>query len=103
MEHISGIRLRADQRQFRIAFTATGCAAGESIQDQYRLAEPTADGALPAPNEAWAMPRWTPADISGLLAVSVNAVRNHIRSIYEKLHVHSASEAVSKAIRKGLI
>mgnify|MGYP006181839933 CR=1 FL=1 len=35
--------------------------------------------------------------------VSVNTVRNYIRSIYEKLHVHSKSEAVSKAIRSGLI
>lgn len=37
------------------------------------------------------------------LSVSVNTVRNYIRSIYEKLHVHSKSEAVSKAIRTGLI
>lgn len=37
------------------------------------------------------------------LAVSVNTVRNYIRSIYDKLHVHSKSEAVSKAIRGGLI
>ena len=42
-------------------------------------------------------------NIAGQLAVTVNTVRNHIRSIYEKLHVHSASEAVSKAIRKGVI
>jgi len=37
------------------------------------------------------------------LVVSVNTVRNYIRSIYDKLHVHSKSEAVSKAIRTGLI
>ncbi|HEY2012926.1 MAG TPA: response regulator transcription factor [Bryobacteraceae bacterium] len=42
-------------------------------------------------------------NIAGQLAVTVNTIRNHIRSIYEKLHVHSASEAVSKAIRKGVI
>ncbi|MBL8221260.1 MAG: response regulator transcription factor, partial [Bryobacterales bacterium] len=35
--------------------------------------------------------------------VSINTVRNYIRGIYEKLHVHSKSEAVSKAIRHGLI
>jgi DNA-binding NarL/FixJ family response regulator len=35
--------------------------------------------------------------------VSVNTVRNYIRSIYEKLHVHSKSAAVSKALRSGLI
>jgi DNA-binding NarL/FixJ family response regulator len=37
------------------------------------------------------------------MCVSVNTVRNYIRSIYEKLHVHSKSEAVSKALRRGLI
>jgi DNA-binding NarL/FixJ family response regulator len=35
--------------------------------------------------------------------ISINTVRNYIRSIYEKLHVHSKSEAVSKALRQGLI
>jgi DNA-binding NarL/FixJ family response regulator len=35
--------------------------------------------------------------------VSVNTIRNYIRSIYTKLHVHSKSEAVSKALRQGLI
>jgi len=37
------------------------------------------------------------------MGVSINTLRNHIRSVYEKLHVHSASGAVSKAIRAGLI
>lgn len=37
------------------------------------------------------------------LNISVNTVRDHIRSIYDKLHVHSKSEAVSKALRHGLI
>ena len=35
--------------------------------------------------------------------ISVNTVRNYVRSTYEKLHVHSKSEAVSKALREGLI
>jgi DNA-binding NarL/FixJ family response regulator len=35
--------------------------------------------------------------------VSVNTVRNYIRGVYEKLHVHSKSAAVSKALRQGLI
>ena len=35
--------------------------------------------------------------------VSVNTVRNYVRSIYDKLHVHSKSEAVSKALRQGII
>lgn len=37
------------------------------------------------------------------LGVSINTVRNYVRAIYEKLHVHSKSEAVSKALRGGLI
>jgi len=37
------------------------------------------------------------------MEVSINTVRNYIRSVYEKLHVHSKSEAVSAALRQGLI
>ncbi|MGH9761764.1 MAG: response regulator, partial [Blastocatellia bacterium] len=37
------------------------------------------------------------------LNISVNTVRNYIRSIYDKLHVHSKSEAVSKALRNRII
>jgi DNA-binding NarL/FixJ family response regulator len=37
------------------------------------------------------------------LKVSVNTIRNYVRSIYEKLHVHSKAEAVGKALRAGLI
>ena len=37
------------------------------------------------------------------LAVSIDTVRFHVRRIYERLHVHSRSEAVSKAIRRGWI
>ena len=37
------------------------------------------------------------------LNISTNTVRNYIRSIYEKLHVNSKSEAVSKALRHRLI
>lgn len=35
--------------------------------------------------------------------VSVNTVRNYIRSVYRKLHAHSRSEAVAQALRQGLI
>jgi DNA-binding NarL/FixJ family response regulator len=35
--------------------------------------------------------------------ISLNTVRNYVRSAYEKLQVHSKSEAVSKALREGLI
>jgi DNA-binding NarL/FixJ family response regulator len=37
------------------------------------------------------------------LKLSINTIRTYIRSIYEKLHVHSKSEAVSKAFRTRLI
>lgn len=37
------------------------------------------------------------------MRVSINTVRNYIRSIYDKLHVHSKSEAVSKALKARLI
>ena len=37
------------------------------------------------------------------LGVSVNTVAFHIKQIYEKLQVHSKSEAVSKALKGGLI
>ncbi|MBL8214108.1 MAG: response regulator transcription factor [Bryobacterales bacterium] len=40
---------------------------------------------------------------AGQMGIALNTVRNHIRSIYEKLHVHTKSEAVSKALRAGLL
>lgn len=43
------------------------------------------------------------ADAADALGVSLNTVRTHIRSIYDKLHVHSKSAAVAKALRAGLI
>ena len=42
----------------------------------------------------------TAADV---LSLSTDTVRFHIRKIYEKLHVHSKSEAVLKAFRSGLL
>ena len=36
------------------------------------------------------------------LGATVHAVSFHVRKIYEKLHVHSRSEAVAKALRSGL-
>lgn len=37
------------------------------------------------------------------LDVSVNTIAFHMRSIYQKLHVHSKSEAVSKALRDRIV
>ncbi len=41
--------------------------------------------------------------IAEKLFISFETVRNHSRKIYEKLHVHSKSEAVAKALKHGLI
>ena len=37
------------------------------------------------------------------LGVSVNTIAFHMKQIYEKLHVHSKSEAVAKALRQRII
>jgi DNA-binding NarL/FixJ family response regulator len=37
------------------------------------------------------------------LNVSVNTVRNYVRSVYDKLHVHSKSEAVATALKSGIL
>jgi DNA-binding NarL/FixJ family response regulator len=37
------------------------------------------------------------------LGITVNTVSFHLRNIYAKLEVHSKSEAVAKALRKGLV
>jgi DNA-binding NarL/FixJ family response regulator len=37
------------------------------------------------------------------MGISINTVRAYIRIVYEKLHVHSRSAAVAKAMRSGLI
>ena len=42
-------------------------------------------------------------EIAEILFIAVDTVRHHIRNIYKKLHVHSQSEAVAKAIRKKII
>ena len=37
------------------------------------------------------------------LGISVNTVSFHLKHIYEKLQVHSKSEAVAKALRERII
>ena len=41
--------------------------------------------------------------IASQINVSIDTVRFHIKKIYDKLHVHSATEAVSKALKNKLI
>lgn len=41
--------------------------------------------------------------IAADLTLSIDTVRTHIKNIYEKLHVHSQTEAVSKAINEKLV
>ncbi|MBZ5619578.1 MAG: response regulator transcription factor [Acidobacteriia bacterium] len=40
---------------------------------------------------------------AGRLSLSINTVRDHVRSIYDKLHVHSKAEAVWKAVKSGIV
>lgn len=42
-------------------------------------------------------------EIGDKLFISSETVRNHVKHIYEKLHVHSKSQAVAKAIKQGLV
>jgi len=41
--------------------------------------------------------------VAAELGISSDTIRHHIRNIYKKLQVHSAAEAVSRAVREGLI
>ena len=41
--------------------------------------------------------------IASEAGISIDTVRFHIKKIYDKLHVHSATEAVSRAIRDRLV
>ena len=43
------------------------------------------------------------AMIGERLFISLDTVRNHIRHIYEKLHVHTKAEAVAKAIKGNMV
>jgi DNA-binding NarL/FixJ family response regulator len=40
---------------------------------------------------------------AGELKVSVNTISFHMKHVYEKLHVHSKSAAVAKALRRGIV
>lgn len=42
-------------------------------------------------------------EIAYKLLITVGTVRHHIKNIYSKLHVHSKSEAVAKALKERLV
>jgi two-component system NarL family response regulator len=42
-------------------------------------------------------------EIAGELTISENTVKNHVRNILEKLHLHSRVEAVMYALRENII
>jgi DNA-binding CsgD family transcriptional regulator len=37
------------------------------------------------------------------LKVSINTISFHMKHIYDKLHVHSKSEAVARGLRDGIV
>lgn len=41
--------------------------------------------------------------IANECSIAIETVRSHIKNIYEKLHVHSKSEAVVKALKKNIV
>lgn len=42
-------------------------------------------------------------EIAQLLSISPNTVRNHVQNILQKLHVHTRLEAVTYALKRGLV
>lgn len=41
--------------------------------------------------------------VAAELDVAIDTMRSHVRSVYDKLQVHSVAEAVSRALREGLV
>jgi DNA-binding NarL/FixJ family response regulator len=43
------------------------------------------------------------AEVAGRLYISAKTVKNHLASIYEKLHAHDRTQAVLTAVRMGIV
>lgn len=41
--------------------------------------------------------------VASEMGITINTVRTYVRIVYDKLHVHSRSAAVAKALRSGII
>lgn len=78
------------------------------LLEDLRVRSPKRPGPLPAPDASSLTTREreiielfakgaTYEEVASLLALSVNTVRHHVRSMYRKLHVCSKTEAVSLA------
>ncbi len=46
---------------------------------------------------------YTQKQIAARLFISPSTVNSHVQKIYERLHVHTASAAVAKAVREHLL
>lgn len=51
---------------------------------------------------SWLVKGYSYKMIAAELGISFSTVNTHVNRIYKKLHVHSATEAVSLALRKGM-
>ncbi|MEM9157406.1 MAG: response regulator transcription factor [Verrucomicrobiota bacterium] len=74
-------------------FEKTGVAGGEDYglsPREKEVLKQMADGMLTK-------------EIADALSISTHTVTNHIRSLYNKLHVNTNTGAVAKAIREGLV
>jgi DNA-binding NarL/FixJ family response regulator len=72
-----------------------GASPAESVGAELSHQERTLLGLLAA-GESY-------ATAAAAMRVSVNSVRGYVRTVYEKLHVHTKSAAVAKALKAGLI
>ena len=102
------------QRILEAARQVAGGGAAMSPEVAIRVIEAFRQKAAPAPSEVSLTPQEVRLlkllteghpnkTVATLMGLSVNTVGFHLRSIYNKLHVHSRSGAVARALRDNLI